>query len=243
MSSRTRPAIIGLLWIALAAALPADAGAQWYFAGYFGTNHTHAAAVELDVPAADLVVTFDDVRFEGRPFAAPQYYGARIGWLAGANRRYGVEVEFIHLKVIADTAREYVTRGRLAGVGDDGRLRMDVIASRYSMTHGLNFLVVNGVVRRPWRPRLAFIARAGVGATLPHSESTVLGQPREQYEYAGLGSHAAAGVDWQLRGPLSLHAEYKLTYARPEIAIAGGVGRTRTLTHHFAFGFGFGLTR
>ena len=64
-----------------------------------------------------------------------------------------------------------------------------------------------------------------------------------RYQYAGAGGHFAAGVDVKLTGPWSLVGEYKLTYAQPEISVAGGTGRTTSLSHHFAFGVGIGLSR
>ena len=72
-----------LLTLAFATAVlvPARAGAQAYFVAYLGTNHTERADITLDVPAADVAVTFRDVHFDAHPFQSPQYYGGRIGWL------------------------------------------------------------------------------------------------------------------------------------------------------------------
>jgi len=233
-----------LVSLAFATALlvPARAGAQAYFVAYLGTNHTERADITLDIPAADVAVTFRDVHFDAHPFQSPQYYGGRLGWLF-RDRRLGIEAEFIHLKVFADTTREYEAQGRLAGLAPGGRLHMNTLVQRYAMTHGLNFLVGNAVFRRPVHDRLALVARAGAGVTLPHAETTVLGVAKDHYEYAGPGAHVAAGVDWQLHGPFSVVGEYKLTYAQPEITIAGGRGRTTSLSHHFAFGIGIGIYR
>lgn len=233
---------VGALLVVSCLLVSSPARAQFYFVAYLGTNVTLPAAVDIDVPAADLVATFHDVRFDARPFASPQYYGGRLGWL-WKQRRFGLEAEFIHLKMYAQTQREYATTGRLAGLSPGGTMRMDTLVQRYAMSHGLNYLVANGVIRRPLRERLAFIARAGAGVTLPHAESTVLGAIQEQYEYAGPGGHAAAGADWQIKGPWSVVGEYKVTYSRPGITLAAGTGRTTALTHHFAFGFGIGLSR
>lgn len=236
-SRRLRRFLLRLTLTAAAAAWPAPAAAQWFFGGYLGTNYTHPDAVTVHVPAADLIVTFDDVRFAAEPFKSPQYYGWRLGRLFGTSQRLGIELEFIHLKVISDTSREYPAQGRVSTIGPDGRLRMDSIVQRYSMTHGLNFILINGVWRRPLATRVALTTRLGAGGTLPHAESTVLNAPREQYQYSGLGAHLGSGLELRLRSWLSLTGEYKVTYARPEIGIAGGTGRTTTLTHHGAIGF------
>lgn len=238
---RTRLAALALALIALC---PAPAAAQWYFTGYFGANNTRPATVSIDQPPRSLALDFLDVEFEARSFAAPQYYGYRAGRYFGARRRVGLEFEFIHIKVIAKTDRAYEYRDR-SGLFDPapGPVLMRQVVERYAMSHGLNFLLVNAVARQPVGSRAALSARLGAGPTLPHAESTVGGLVQEQYEYAGMGGHAAAGIELRVKGPLSAMLEYKATYARPRITIAQGTGRTTTLSHHVAFGFTIGAAR
>lgn len=238
--TRHRPLVAALGLFALF--LPTAAEAQWYAAGYLGANHTHAADITIDQPAADTSLRFSRVTFEARPFESPQYYGIRIGRLLGERRRFGVEVEFIHLKVFAETAGSFDLSGRLNGAARAGRERMDAIVQRYSMTHGLNFLVINAVSRRPiGAGRVALVARAGAGPTIPHAESSIEFVSREQYEYAGPGIHAASGVDVQIGRRVSMMLEYKLTAARPRISVAGGTGRTTSISQHVAAGIALGF--
>jgi hypothetical protein len=216
--------------IGLCLGAPAPAAAQWYFAGYFGANYTHPASVTIDSPPADFIVTFDEVRFTAEPFRAPPYYGWRFGRLFGTERRFGVELEFIHLKVIGDTSREYTAEGRLSSIGPDGRLRMDTVVQRYSMTHGLNFIVINGIWRRPLLGRVTLVSRAGAGGTLPHAETTVLGIGREQYEFAGAGAHVGAGIDlpvWKRFWHRADHCPHAARSRRLRVGID-----TRSLTGH-----------
>jgi hypothetical protein len=226
---------------------PSIAQAQWYFAGYFGANHTTPADVAVDAPAAGVTLTFQDVVFAARPFDSPQYYGYRIGRLFGPARRVGVEIEFIHLKVISDTSRQYVATGRAGGTTFAGApLRMSDAVQEFQMTHGLNFAVLNVVARRPVGGAdgpIAIVARAGVGPTIPHAESRLGGVEQQQYEFGGIGAHAAAGLDLRLRRRLSAVLEYKFTFARPQISVTGGSGRTTAATHQVAFGLAFGLSR
>lgn len=226
-----RSAIFGtLLVIGLVAGSPAAASAQWYAGVYMGANTTRPADVTVKGDGYD--ITFPDVSFEAKSFTSPQYYGWRVGRFFDAARRFGMELEFIHLKVIAEP--------------ED----LGPAVTRYQMTHGLNFLVVNLTNRIPLgrsaygEPRVALIARGGAGVTLPHAETTVFGESQEQYEYAGLGAHAALGLDVRLKGRLSLVSEYKVTYAKPTITTAlNGTGRTTAMSHHLAVGFAFGLSR
>lgn len=226
-----RSAIFGTLFaLGLLSGTPALASAQWYGGVYMGANTTTPADVTVKGDSYDL--TFPDVSFEAKSFTSPQYYGWRVGRFFDDGRRFGLELEFIHLKVIAKP--------------ED----LGPAVTRYQMTHGLNFLVVNLTNRIPLgrsaygEPRVALVARGGAGITLPHAETTILGEPREQYEYAGLGAHAAVGLDVRLKGRLSLVSEYKLTYAKPTITTAhNGTGKTTAMSHHVAVGFAFGLSR
>ncbi len=217
-------------FLALLLLLPVAAQAQWYAGLYLGANTTRPADVTVKGDGYD--ITYPDVSFEAKSFTSPQYYGWRLGRFLDDSRRLGVELEFIHLKVIAHPT----------DLGPD--------VTRYQMTHGLNFLVANVVTRIPFgrsasgTAPFAVITRAGAGVTLPHAETTIRGVSREQYEYAGPGVHAAIGLDTRLRGRLSLVSEYKVTYARPRITTAhNGTGQTTSLSHHLAVGLAFGLSR
>lgn len=224
--------------------LPRLAHAQWYAGGYFGANHTHTADVRIDQPSTGTSLRFHDVTFAGRPLASPQYYGIRIGRLVGERRRFGVEVEFVHLKVIGETGNPFRISGTLDGAAVDTVARMDTVVQQYAMTHGLNFLVFNVVSKhRLGSTRASWVNRVGAGPTIPHAETTVRQVNREQYEYAGPGVHGASGIEVGIAQWLSLHAEYKLTAARPKISIEAGTGRTTSVSHQIAAGFIFGSTR
>src|SRR4051794_35575149 len=125
------------------------AGAQWYVAGQLGANHTLPAAVSLDQPARSTSLRFDDVHFVAHPFQSPQYYSVRGGRLFGEARRWGVEGELVHPKGYADTPLPVHVTGTLAGVAVDATTRMDTLVQRYSMSHGMNFVLLNLVGRFP----------------------------------------------------------------------------------------------
>ncbi|HXT72038.1 MAG TPA: outer membrane beta-barrel protein [Vicinamibacterales bacterium] len=224
----------------LAAARPAEA--QWYFVGYLGANVTKAATVSVDVPASGLSLEFSKVKFAAHPFESPQYYGWRLGKLF--HGRFGLEGEFIHLKMYARTDAVYLFSGTSGVVPFAIGQPMRTVVQRYAMSHGLNFLLLNAVSRVPiGSGRAAVIVRAGAGSTVAHTETTVLNSAVDKYERAGFGVHAAAGLSLALGSRVSLVTEYKFTRARPEISVAGGTGRTTAATHQFAFGLAFGLGR
>jgi hypothetical protein len=220
--------------------VPRRAEAQWYAGVFLGANHTHSSSVTIEQPSLGRSFTFDEVDFDGRPFESPQYYGWRVGRLLGTARRVGVELEFIHLKVIGRTDRAYPVSGLDSS---NTAVTMNTVVQRYSMTHGLNFALVNLVVRAPVRGPFTLVWRAGAGPTIPHAETTINDQPRDHYEYGGLGAQASAGVDIRTWRILSTTAEYKFTIARPQIDVADGTGVTTSATHQLAVGLAFNLTR
>lgn len=245
--SSLRAVVVGsLLAFALIAGTPAPAAAQWYVAGFLGGNHTKPADVSVATDRLD--ATFHDVHFEAKPLQSPQYYGAHIGRFFGKNRRFGLEGEFIHLKMFSLTQDAYDVTGRLddLNLASTSPVRMDSLVQRYSMTHGLNFILVNAVLRHPFKGEsgpIAFIGRAGGGPTFAHAETTVLNQSQQQYEWAGAGVNGSAGLDLRLHRHVSAMIEYAITYARPQISLAGGTGRTTALTQQVAVGLAFGLSR
>ncbi len=229
---------------------PRTVSAQWYVAGYLGTNHTMPASVSIEQPSIGTSLEFSDVTFNARPFQSPQYYGLRVGCLFGERRRWGVEFEWVHPKLYADTSRTVQVAGRSGGAVVDTTIAMDAFVQRYAMSHGMNFALVNLLTRVPIAhasrglpSRIALTARAGAGLMLPHAESTVGGQSREQYERGGFGFQLAGGIDLRLVGRLSATLDYKFGHARPEITIVDGTARTSANVHQVAFGLAFGLAR
>ena len=234
--------VIFLLIVSTVAVLTArQAEAQWYAGAYLGANHTRSASVTIDQPELGRSFTFEDVDFDGRPFESPQYYGWRLGRLFGQSRTFGIELEFIHLKVIGRTDRAYPVSG--LDTSDGGALVMNTVVQRYAMTHGLNFALINMVVRTPVRGPVTLVWRAGAGPTLPHAETTIDGHIREQYEYGGPGAHLSAGLDIRTWRFVSTTAEYKFTIARPRIDVASGTGVTTSASHQLAVGLAFDLSR
>jgi hypothetical protein len=227
--------------------VPAVASAQIYGSVSAGANHTASADVTVTVPSAGLGVTYHDVQFSARPFGSPQYYVWRLGRLFGPTQRVGLEFEFTHLKVISNTAKAYVASGTIAGLAipSGTALPMNAEVQEYQMTHGLNFLLVNGIARVPIGPhgRLAFVARGGLGATLPHAETNVLNQSNQHYEFAGVGFGGSAGLAIKLTGILSITADYKISAAQPRITVASGTGQMRAVSQQVAIGLAFGFAR
>ena len=200
--------------LALSAALPAQAALKVVAS----TEDLAALAREvgtIDQPALGRSFTFEDVDFDGRPFESPQYYGWRVGRLFGQARTFGIELEFIHLKVIGRTDRAYPVSGLdTLDTSESGALVMNTVVQRYAMTHGLNFALINMVMRTPVRGPVTLVWRAGAGPTLPHAETTIDGQIREQYRVRWARRSALRGARHQ-DVAVALHHGRVQIYDRP----------------------------
>jgi hypothetical protein len=238
---------LALAAICLCTAGLAPAEAEWVFGGYLGAAHTMTGALAIEQPAADTNLTFASIDYEGQSFTSPLYYGGRVTYFASQPSWLGVEAEFIHLKVYARTNAVTRASGRFMGTPFDQDVPIRNILDSFSLSHGLNFALVNVVARRALRSsvgadrRVQFLGRVGLGLTIPHAESMIDGVFQEGYEAGALGLHVAGGIDVRLVRGLSAMAEYKLTSANQSVAISEGHAHGQFTSHHVVFGIGWHL--
>lgn len=223
---------------------PAAAHADWIVGAFGGVAHTLSSTMDLTLPAQGTQVTLGNVDYRGESFRSPQYFGLRGTWIPGGLRWLGIEGEYIHAKVYAEVDRDVHAQGTLRGVAMDATVPLSSIVDRVSMSHGLNFFFANvtarhglGGVDSRGDHRVVGVVRAGAGPTLPHAESHIDNVYFEQYEGGGLGVQVGGGIELSLWHGLGALAEYKFTWASPEIEVAGGgEAKIPARTHHFAFG-------
>ena len=221
---------------------PSEARADWIVGGYLGHLWTQTSEVSLTLPAQQTRVDIAGVQYRGESFDSPQYYGYRITWIPTAHRWLGIEGEFIHAKVFAETSEAVHVRGDLRGRPVDASLPFSSIVQRLAMSHGLNFVFVNLAMRRtlnqpaPGGRGIIGVLRVGVGPTFPHAESTIDGVDQEQYESGGIAAQVTGGLEIGLWRRLGLQGEYKYTWASPEIDVAGGTATVPSRSHHIVGG-------
>jgi hypothetical protein len=186
-------------------------------------------------------VSFSPVRYRSESLEAPVYYGYRLGFFPRSGW-IGVEGELIHLKVVADTRPDVRIDGVLRGEPVSGSVPLSSIVEDFSITHGVNLLLLNAVARRraggdrASHARWTVAARLGAGASIPHAESTIGGAHREGYEWGALSVQGAAGVEMRVMRGLSIMSEYKLTHTVQDVRVAAGTARTPLTTHHVVAG-------
>jgi opacity protein-like surface antigen len=228
------PVITGLCWLISVSSAAAD----WAISGFLGAVQTRPNTLTVQLPNAGTQLTLDSVRYRSQSFESPQYYGVRVTGYLGPH--FGLEGEWIHPKAYARTEEVVHASGTVAGSPLNADVRLDSLVHRFSISHGLNYLLMNAVVRHPLdkseRPRGWLTARAGAGLTIPHGESDIGGLRQEQYEIGSVGFHFAAGGELKISRIVYVMAEYKFTTTDESVSVAGGTVDGRFSSHHIAFG-------
>ena len=242
-SDRVFPTPIAVMLAGLVLCLPSPARADWVASAFLGHPWTRPSMVVLALPDRQTALEIDGVEYRGESFRSPQYYGYRVTWVPDAHRWLGIEGEVIHAKVFAQAGRIVRMRGTLRGVAVDTSLPLSSVLQRLAMSHGLNFIFANVAVRRELGPvdaqgtsRLVAVVRAGAGPTVPHAESTVDHVNRDDYQSGGLGAQIAGGLEMTVWRGLGIVGEYKFTWAKPRIDVAGGEATVPTRSHHLVSG-------
>lgn len=219
---------------------------EWVISGYLGGAHTQPSALTISQPALRTEIKFDDVRFEGRSFTSPNYYGFRGGVFFRGAPYLGVEAEFTHLKVYSDPQQRVRATGTLLGQPIDRELPLGDVVQVYSISHGVNLLLFNVVGRYRIRRdqahtagRLILGGRFGLGPTIPHTESTISGRHQEQYEMGSLALQLAGGAELHLWRGLYALGEYKFTRTNQEGKVFSGKAGSLLRSHHGVFGLSY----
>jgi hypothetical protein len=233
---------------AVSLASPASARADWIAAAFLGHAHTVPSTVVLTQPARQTRIEMIDVNYRGESLKSPQYYGVRMTWVPAAHRWMGIEGEYIHAKVFVETRRDARVRGTIDGVPVDTSLFLYSHVQRLAMSHGLNFIFANLIVRRELgpvdsqgTPRLTLVGRVGAGPTRPHVESTIENAAFDGYENGGLGTQVGGGIEFSIWRGLGVVTDYKLTWAHPDVDVAGGRADIPARSHHVVGGLKFGF--
>ncbi len=208
--------------------------AQWIVAVYAGAAQTRAASLTVNRPGEPTSLRFEDVRFDGRSFQSPIYYGYRVSRVLSSRGGVIVGGEFIHAKIYADGSRS-VGAGVRRGAPIEAVAFSSVI-QRFALSHGMNFILVSAGIRRPLSRRVTVLAAGGAGPMLPHAELEIDNVSVDRYQLAGVGTQAAFGVETRLWRRIALLTEYKWTRARMSLELADGQIELRPSSHHVAIG-------
>lgn len=228
-----------LMWMVLPAA------AEPFLDLYTGKSFTQSSDITVKQPTLRNDYTFKDVSFDDKSFETPPWYGLRVGYYFEKYPWLGAAIEFFHFKMIADTAESKRVTGTRSGAGVDTTTRVDSIIQQFQVTHGVNYLTLDALIRYPLleeeerfrHGRAQLYAGLGVGPVIAHAENVVDNVRNDEgYEVGGVGIQVFVGARALLFKYLGLFAEYKFTHSGLEIGVAAGVGRVEENTHHLVGG-------
>ena len=180
-------------------------------------------------------MTFRDIAWEGKPFRRPPYYGYRaIYWPGG---RYGVMLDFTHIKAIAIKDRPVQQSGFKDGDHVPPQAPVSATLKRLEFTHGYNLLTLNALRRgAPRGPNLIPYVGLGLGVAIPHVEVQRTDPPQsartDEYQITGPALQVLGGIEWRFGRRLSLFVEYKLSCAMIRGDLVGGGKVTTNLCTH-----------
>ena len=194
--------------------------AEMFLDFYTGKNFTRNADVRIRQEGLGNDFRVHDVSFDDDSFRDPPYYGGRAGYFFQQYPWLGVAIDFVHFKMTADTSETKRFTGTLAGAPLDARLPVNTIVQRFDITHGVNYVTLNGLARYSLLPdaervphgRLQLFAGAGLGPVITHAENIINNlQNDRSYEVAGLGVQGFTGARMMLFKYVGVFAQYRFT--------------------------------
>jgi hypothetical protein len=167
-----------------------------------------------------------NARYRSEPFRSPIYYLWRIGrW----QDKRAWELEFVHHKLFLENRPPEV--------------------QEFSISHGLNMVLVNRAFEKQLLQKYPFILRLGAGIILAHPENTVRGQSLDQegglfgwgYYISGPVLNVSLAKRFYLLEKLYINTEFKFNPSVSWVPVANGQATVWNLPVAIAFGMGFDL--
>ena len=174
----------------------------------------------------------------------PQY-NLRAGFFF--NEKWGVELALDHFKWIVRQDQQVRMTGTLNGAAVDTQVTLTPDVLRYQLNNGANPIFINAIRRvrlRGERGRTGsvfFLAKAGGGFAVPHTENVLFGQPNEKgfQFFHGWDLDAGAAVRIHILKRLYFELEDKVVFARYfGVKVDRGTARHGVKANEFTFNFG-----
>jgi lipid A oxidase len=181
---------------------------------YTGTQSSPHSIID------DSVLGEGRVRWLGKSFEAPPYYGIRATWWTSDKWGFGLEAN--HAKVYAENK---------VALGYD----------TLEFTDGLNLITANVFRRFPNAGRFTPYVGGGLGIAVPHVEIERVGESKTfEYQLTGPAVILVAGASFEINDKWSIFAEYKGSYSRNKAKVdAGGTLTTNIVTNALNLGVSY----
>lgn len=205
-------AAMALLTVSLGGANTAKAEVELSF--YTGAQSAPHSIID------DSVLGEGRVRWLGKSFEAPPYYGLRATWWTSDKWGFGVEIN--HAKVYAEN-------------------KVALGYNTLEFTDGLNLVTANVFRRFPNAGRFTPYVGGGLGIAVPHVEIERVGESKTfEYQLTGPAVILVAGASYEINDRWSVFAEYKGSYSRNKAKVdAGGTLTTNIVTNALNLGVSY----
>ena len=228
----------------------ATAHAQTTLSVYTGTSSTQSSDLRIRQPALGTDAVFRGVRWEGKPFENPLYYGYRITHFLKNRPNLGFGIDFTHYKIYAKTGDVLPVSGTWQGAPVNERAPLNQRIQEFSISHGVNTLGVNVYYRFNGRAterypqgRLQPYLGAGINYYILHPENTINGvENEERYQGSGYGLQFLGGAQYGITPRIGFFLEFKYDSGKAKGDTAsGGSGETDVRTTHLLGGISYRL--
>ena len=213
---------------ALAVILATPAAADVELSFYLGSQSSPHSRLTGSADFGGVPTAIDRlIKWEGRSFQTPPYYGLKA--LYWQDNGWGYGVEMTHAKV-------YASATDLAALGFD----------KLEFTDGHNILTA--ILSRRWDGqwwdgRLTPFVTGGLGFAMPHVDAQPTGEARTYgYQVTGPAMRLGAGVSMAINERWDAFAEYQFTYSVNTFDLdSGGQLETNIITNAINFGLTYGF--
>ncbi len=208
---------------------------------YLGKNFPLNTYLKISQDINQTFLRFENIKLTDESFRFPLYYGVKISQsLKFINPRVFVEAEFIHSKVYSDSEQKVKAIGIYRNSLIDSVIRFGNIVQNFSISHGLNYLILNFGYK--FGNKISPFVKFGVGISIPHFETTVDSLSFERYETNDFVVQFAGGFNIKIHRHFLFFAEGKYTYGEIiNAGIHGGTAETLMKMFHFIFGLGYAI--
>lgn len=212
---------------------------------YLGKNFPQKTYLKISQDINKTFLRFEDVELSDRSFEFPLYYGMRVSYdLRFINPRIFAELEFIHSKVYSKPSQIVRVYGIYRDVPIDTSLKLGDIVQNFSISHGLNYLILNFGYKATFNPKVGMFLKFGSGISIPHFETTIDSLSFERYELNEFVIQLSGGLNFEVYKKVNAFVELK--YTSGEIlnaGIFGGTAETFIKMWHIVFGFSYSILK
>lgn len=217
-----------------------------------GTHDANFTKSDIHLKTSSLDIVLQNVKGTDDKFlhatGGPIQYDYQVGYYF-KKKNFGIEYNFDHIKYFASHDQSVRTVGTVNGQKIDAVLPITTYVQNYEHTNGANYVLLNFV---KWQELakdknskriLNLLLKAGAGAVVPRTNSTIMDQHRDDtYNIAGYLLALEGGLRYNFAKHFFAEATLKGAYANyMRVLIAGGHGDQHWFSGQTIFMFGFQL--